>query len=264
MTKAQGRLPALFLGHGTPMNALESNAFTDAWRTLGETLPRPQAILAVSAHWYTRGLFVTANEQPRTIHDFGGFPRELFEVSYPAAGAPALAIEVATALAADGAELADNWGLDHGTWSVLVHMYPKADIPVVQLSIDGRQPPAYHRSIGQKLAAFRDKGILVLGSGGIVHNLGRLARERDGATPSWAAEFDAWARERAIAGDSAALVDFASRGDSARLSVPTPEHYLPLLYVLGAQQPGESVTVPVTGFDLGSLSMTSIMVGAVS
>jgi len=255
------RLPALFLGHGTPMNALESNTFTAAWRALGEALPRPKAILAVSAHWYTRGLFVTSNERPPTIHDFGGFPRPLYEMQYPAPGAPALAARVAESLAEHGAEPVDNWGLDHGTWSVLVHMYPPADIPVVQVSIDGRQPLAYHRTIGQSLARFRDEGVLVLGSGGIVHNLGRLARDRSGPTPPWAEEFDGWVRERAVVGDVVGLTDFASRGDPARLSVPTPEHYLPLLYVLGTQQPGETVSVPVAGFDLGSLSMTSFQVG---
>ena len=262
MTLAIDRLPALFVGHGSPMNALEQNDYTRAWRALGDSLPRPRAILAISAHWYTRGTFVTANEQPRTIHDFGGFPQPLFEVAYPAAGSPALAARVAALLAPLNVREATDWGLDHGTWSVLVHTYPDADIPIVQLSIDGTQPPAFHLAVGRRLGALRDEGILVFGSGGIVHNLGRLQRDGTGVTPGWAQEFDDWVRARAAAADHEALVDFASRGDAARLSVPTAEHYLPLLYVLGTQRPGESVSVPVSGFDLGSLSMTSIVIGA--
>ena len=261
MTPVPHRLPALFVGHGSPMNALERNDYTRAWRELGDSLPRPRAILSISAHWYTRGTFVTANEKPRTIHDFGGFPQPLFEVRYPAAGAPMLAARVAALLAPLDAREATDWGIDHGTWSVLVHAYPKADIPVVQLSIDGTQPPAFHLAVGRQLAALRDEGVLVFGSGGIVHNLGRLQRDGAFVTPAWALEFDAWVRERAAAGDHEALVDFASRGDIARLSVPTPEHFLPLLYVLGTAQPVESISVPVSGFDLGSLSMTSIVVG---
>jgi 4,5-DOPA dioxygenase extradiol len=261
VTPVSERLPALFVGHGSPMNALEHNDYTRAWRALGESLPRPRAILAISAHWYTRGTFVTSNDRPPTIHDFGGFPQPLFEVSYPAAGAPALAGRVAALLAPLNARESADWGLDHGTWSVLAHTYPAADIPIVQLSIDGTQPPAFHLAVGRRLAALRDEGILVFGSGGIVHNLGRLQRDGAAVTPGWAQEFDDWVRERAAAADHEALVDFASRGDAARLSVPTPEHFLPLLYVLGTQQPGDTVSVPVSGFDLGSLSMTSIVVG---
>jgi 4,5-DOPA dioxygenase extradiol len=256
------RLPALFVGHGTPMNALESNAFTRAWRGLGESLPRPRAILAVSAHWYTRGTLATANESPPTIHDFGGFPQPLYEITYPAAGLPALAGELASVLSPVPVPATDQWGLDHGTWSVLVHMYPDADIPVVQLSIDALKPPAYHLALGAQLAALRERGVLIFGSGGIVHNLGRLERERDAPAPQWASQFDEWVRARAVAGEREALADFASQGEVARWSVPTPEHYLPLLYVLGTQQPGERVTFPVSGFDLGSLSMTSVLVGA--
>ena len=254
--------PALFVGHGSPTNALDSNAYTSGWRALGLSLPRPRAIVAVSAHWYTRGTFVTANVTPRTIHDFGGFQPELYEVSYPAPGSPALAAELVARLAPFIVAEASDWGLDHGTWSVLVHTYPRADIPIVQLSIDGTQPPEFHYAIGQALAPLRREGILVFGSGGVVHNLRRLARSGPAATPAWAQDFDDWVRACVAAADHAALIDFASRGESAELAVPTPEHYLPLLYVLGTQQPGEQVTVPVSGFDLGSLSMASFVIGA--
>ncbi len=253
--------PALFVGHGSPTNALEANAYTSGWRDLGVTLPRPRAIVAVSAHWFTRGTFVTANVTPPTIHDFGGFAPELYEVSYPAPGSPVLAAELRALLAPLNAREATDWGLDHGTWSVLVHTYPRADIPIVQLSIDGTQPPEFHYAVGRMLAPLRRQGILVFGSGGIVHNLRRLARSGSPVTPPWAQEFDTWVRACVESGDHAALIDFAARGESAELSVPTPEHYLPLLYVLGTQGPGEAVTVPVSGFDLGSLSMTSFVVG---
>ena len=254
--------PALFVGHGSPTNASESNVYTSGWRALGSSLPRPRAILAISAHWFTRGTFVTANVTPPTIHDFGGFQPELYEVSYPAPGSPELAAALVSLLAPFKVTAASDWGLDHGTWSVLVHTDPRADIPIVQLSIDGTHPPQFHYALGQTLATLRREGILVFGSGGIVHNLGRLARSGPAATPAWAQEFDDWVRACVASGDHAALVDYVSRGQSARLSVPTPEHYLPLLYVLGAQQPHERVTVPVSGFDLGSLSMTSFVVGA--
>ena len=255
-------LPALFVGHGSPTNALDSNAYTSGWRALGLSLPRPRAIVAISAHWYTRGTFVTANVAPPTIHDFGGFQQELYEVSYPAPGSPALAAELVSLLAPIKVIEASDWGLDHGTWSVLVHTYPRADIPIVQLSIDGTQPPKFHYAIGQALARLRREGVLVFGSGGVVHNLGRLARSGPAPTPAWAQQFDDWVRACVASGEHAPLIDYASRGESAALSVPTPEHYLPLLYVLGTQQPGERVTVPVSGFDLGSLSMASFVVGA--
>jgi 4,5-DOPA dioxygenase extradiol len=254
-------MPALFVGHGSPTNALESNAYTAGWRALGTSLPRPRAILAVSAHWYTRGTFVTANPVPPTIHDFGGFQQALYEVSYPAPGSPALAAELVGLLAPFGAREASDWGLDHGTWSVLVHTYPRADIPIVQLSIDATRPPDFHYALGQALARLRREAILVFGSGGVVHNLRRLARSGPAVTPPWAQEFDDWVRACVASGAHAPLVAYESRGESAALSVPTPEHYLPLLYVLGTQQPGEAVTVPVSGFDLGSLSMTSFVVG---
>jgi 4,5-DOPA dioxygenase extradiol len=262
MNAASKRLPALFVGHGSPTNALESNPFTAAWQRLGQELPRPRAILAVSAHWYTRGSFVTVNARPPTIHDFGGFARELYEVQYPAPGDPALAARVAELLRPVEVGAATDWGLDHGTWSVLVHAYPQADVPVVQLSIDADQPATVHYALGKRLAALRDEGILVVGSGGIVHNLRRLARERAAPPPVWAAEFDQWVRDHIERREHAALLDLEVVGEGARVSVPTPEHYLPLLYVLGAQGVEDTASFPVSGFDLGSLSMTSVLVGA--
>jgi len=261
VTSAPTRLPALFVGHGSPTNALEQNAFTAAWRSLGTTVPRPRAILSVSAHWYTHGSFVTANARPRTIHDFGGFAPELYEVSYPAPGAPDLAARVAQLLEPVGVAAVDDWGLDHGTWSVLIHSYPKADIPIVQLSLDARQPAAFHLELGRKLAPLRDEGVLLFGSGGIVHNLARVTWRHGSPTPAWAVEFDAWVRGRIEARDDPALVNLAVAGENAQLSVPTPEHYLPLLYVLGARDAAEPVSFPVDGFDLGSLSMTAVLIG---
>jgi len=253
------RQPALFVSHGSPTNALEANAFTSGWRALGERLPRPRAILSVSAHWYTRGTFVTGNALPPTIHDFGGFAKELYQVRYPAPGEPALAARVANLLEPLAVEVVEDWGLDHGTWSVLVHTHPQADVPVVQLSIDARQPASFHLELGRRLAPLRDEGVLLLGSGGIVHNLARVVWEHAAATPSWADEFDSWVRARIEAGDDPALTEPAAAGPSAALSVPTPEHYLPLLYVLGARSPADRVSFPVVGFDLGSLSMTSVL-----
>jgi len=261
VTTRPTRQPALFVGHGSPTNALEVNAFTTGWRALGQRLPRPRAILSVSAHWYTRGSFVTSNAWPRTIHDFGGFPRPLYDVRYAAPGDPALAARVASLLEPVPVQATEDWGLDHGTWSVLVHSHPAADVPVVQLSIDGTQPAAHHLALGRRLAALREEGVLVLGSGGIVHNLGRVAWQGAAATPDWALEFEAWVRGRLAAGDDAALADPAQAGPSAPLAVPTPEHYLPLLYALGTRADGEQVSFPVGGFDLGSLSMTAVLVG---
>jgi len=262
VTSPSPRLPAAFIAHGSPTNALEANAYTDGWRALGSSLPRPRAIVAISAHWYTRGTFVTANATPPTIHDFGGFPQPLYEVRYNAPGSPELADRLAAQLGPVGVQQSLDWGLDHGTWSVLVHAYPKADIPVVQLSIDGTQPPAFHYGLGRKLAALRDDGILILGSGGIVHNLARVVWDHAAQAPAWARDFDERVRSCIAAGDHEALIAYEGLGDGARLAVPTPEHYLPLLYVLGTQQPGEEAAIPVTGFDLGTIGMTCVVVAA--
>lgn len=259
---ARARLPVLFLGHGSPMNALETNDWSRAWSRLGAALPRPRAVLAISAHWYVAETAVTATATPRTIHDFGGFPRELFAVRYPAAGDPALAERVQRLLAPLRVRADHSWGLDHGTWSVLRHVYPQADIPVVQLSIDETQPPVFHYELGARLQPLREEGILLLGSGDVVHNLHTYAWGRHPRQPyEWALRFEAEVRARLLAGDHPALIDYSAFGNDALLSVPTPEHYLPLLYVLGASVPGEPVSFPVEGMDGGSVSMLAVQLG---
>ena len=252
-------MPAIFFGHGSPMNALERNVYSDSWRAIGESMPKPRAILAVSAHWYTQGTGVTAMREPRTIHDFGGFPRALHKLKYPAPGDPALAQRVQELLAPLPVQADRGWGLDHGTWSVLVHVFPQADVPVVQLSIDATQPPAYHYELGRRLAPLRDEGVLLIGSGNIVHNL-RVMRAGDLAPPyDWALRFGGWVRERIERNEDAALLDYQSRGEDARLSVPTDEHYLPLLYVLGARQPDDRVSFHGDAVDLASIAMTTVV-----
>jgi 4,5-DOPA dioxygenase extradiol len=256
------RLPAIFFGHGNPMNALADNGYTQAWSALGAALPRPRAILAISAHWYLPGTHVTAMERPRTIHDFGGFPRELYEVRYPAPGDPALAQRVRELLAPVDVAPDAHWGLDHGTWSVLVHAYPDADVPVVQLAIDEMLPPAAHYELAKQLAPLRDEGVLIVGSGNVVHNLHAYAWGRHPVEPfDWAVRFEGRARELLSAGEHEPLIDYESMGKDALLSVPTPEHYLPLLYVIATQQPDDTVTYPVEGGDGGSISMLSVQVG---
>jgi 4,5-DOPA dioxygenase extradiol len=256
------RLPAVFFGHGNPMNALADNEYTRVWRRLGEEIGKPRAIVCVSAHWYTQDTAVTAVEQPRTIHDFGGFPRALYECSYPARGDVQLAHEVQDLLRPLDVKADSEWGLDHGSWSVLCHVYPDADVPVVQLSIDERLPAMEHYNIGRKLGALRERGVLLIGSGNLVHNLHTYAWGRQVAQPyDWAVRFETHAREWMERGEHAPLINYESLGRDAALSAPTPEHYLPLLYVLGAQQPGDAVSFPITGVDGGSVSMLSVRVG---
>jgi 4,5-DOPA dioxygenase extradiol len=255
-------MPAIFFGHGNPLNALEQNPWTDGWKRIGESIPRPKAIVIVSAHWYLPGTLVTGMEKPRTIHDFGGFPRPLYEVQYPAPGDRALAERLRQMLMPVDVELDHHWGFDHGTWSVLCHVYPNADVPVVQISIDETQPAQFHFELGQRLAPLRDEGILVAGSGNIVHNLHAYAWGRHPVDPfDWAVRFEKSARELIEAGDYAPLVDYESMGRDAMLSAPTPDHYLPLLYVLGAARPGEPVAFPVEGVDGGAVSMLSLRIG---
>jgi 4,5-DOPA dioxygenase extradiol len=256
------RLPAVFFGHGNPMNALDDNAYTRGWSAIAAAIPRPRAILAVSAHWYLPGTHVTAMHQPRTIHDFGGFPRELYEVRYPAPGSPELAARVQELLAPVPVVRDERWGLDHGAWSVLVHAYPDADIPVVQLGIDETQPPQYHYELGRRLAPLRDEGVLIVGSGNLVHNLHAYAWGRHPAQQfDWAVRFERQARAFLDAGNHDRLVDYETLGNDALLSVPTPDHYLPLLYVIATQQPGDAVTFPVEGGDGGSISMLTVRIG---
>lgn len=256
------RMPVVFVGHGNPMNAVQDTAWSRAWAKLGESLPKPRAVLSISAHWYLPGSAVTAMANPRTIHDFGGFPRELFEVQYPAPGDPALADRVRELLAPVPVRADLAWGLDHGTWSVMRRVFPDADVPVVQLGIDETQAPSFHYDCGKRLAALRDDGVLILGSGNVVHNLHTYAWGRHPVDPfDWAARFDATVRALIGKGDHRALVDYALLGRDAELSIPTPDHYLPLLYVLGASGAGDVVGFPTEGMDGGSISMLSVQFG---
>jgi len=259
-----GRMPTIFFGHGNPMNALLVNDYTRRWSAIGANIPRPRAILSVSAHWYKAGSGVTMQTRPRTIHDFGGFPPELFAIQYPAPGDPALAkrvVQLAATLDVDVAE-DTSWGLDHGTWAVLCHVFPGADIPVVQLAIDETKPGSFHYVFGTALRPLRDEGVLVMGSGDIVHNLHTYAWGRRPVEPyDWAVRFEARARQLMIARDHRPLVDYESLGSDAMLSVPTPDHYFPLLYVLGASAGTDSITFPVEGIDGGSVSMLTVQFG---
>ena len=259
MTDAATALPVLFLGHGSPMNAIEDNAWSRAWRALGTRLPRPHAILCVSAHWETPGPWLTGAEAPSTIHDFGGFPQALFDVRYPAPGDPALAQRVVELLGDAGARIDPDRGLDHGAWGVLRPMYPDADIPIVQLGIDSRRPGPWHVALARRLAPLRDDGVLVVASGDIVHNL-RLFDWHDPRPLPWALRF----RDRVNAlvrdGDLAALADWPALGEDAQLSIPTPEHYLPLLYALALARDGDALRF-FNDDVAGSLSMTSLLIG---
>ena len=252
------RMPVLFVGHGSPMNAIDDNPWSRGFRSLARLLPQPKAVLCVSAHWYVNGSFTTGNPRPETIHDFGGFPQELYEVQYPAPGSPELAERVAKLV---GARVSLEWGLDHGTWTVLHHLRPDADLPVVQLSIDGRIPPAAHVEMGRHLAPLRDEGVLILGSGNLTHNLRHAftAYQRgDTSTPSWAAQFDADAARATERHDQKSLERIVGE-QNGRLSHPSPDHYYPLLYAAGAASAKDQVTFPIEGFDMGSLSMRSVL-----
>jgi 4,5-DOPA dioxygenase extradiol len=255
-------LPAVFFGHGNPMNAVTHNGYTETWRRMGEELPKPKAILSISAHWYVPETGVTVSTAPRTIHDFGGFPQELYQVQYPAPGDPALARRVQQLLMPLSVKLDNSWGLDHGTWSVLRHVYPAADIPIVQLSIDETKPASFHFEIGRKLAPLRDEGVLIVGSGNLVHNLHAYAWGRHPRDPyDWAMRFESAARDMMLVGEHKPLINYETLGMDAALSIPTPDHYLPLLYVLAAQQKDESVRFPVAGVDGGSISMLTVQIG---
>lgn len=255
-------MPAIFFGHGNPMNALYQNPYTRAWGELGQTIPKPKAILCISAHWYMPGTAVTFDQQPRTIHDFGGFPKELYQVNYPAPGNQELASAVQKMLSPLNVELNNDWGLDHGTWSVLCHVYPEANIPIVQLSIDETKPAEFHFEIGTRISSLREQGILIIGSGNIVHNLHTYAWGRHVPEPyDWAVRFENKARELMIAGNFKPLIDYENFGKDAILSIPTPDHYLPLLYVLGSWQEGETISFPVEGLDGGSISMLAVQLG---
>jgi 4,5-DOPA dioxygenase extradiol len=254
------KMPVLFVGHGNPMNAIERNEFSGRWHELGRQLPRPKAVLCISAHWETRGVYVTATERPETIHDFYGFPKALFDVQYQVAGDPHLARRIAGLISSANVRLDPGRGLDHGAWSVLVSMYPGADIPVVQLSLDTGEPGKFHYALGRELAPLRDEGILILGSGNMVHNL-RLFSFHDPQPLHWATECDAELRHRIQAREHELLMDFGTLGPNAGLAVPTPEHYLPLLYPLALQEEAE----PAGFFNdrvISAISMTSVLIGA--
>jgi 4,5-DOPA dioxygenase extradiol len=253
------KMPALFVGHGSPMNAIEDNEFSRAWTEVGKTLPRPDAILCISAHWETGGTFVTEMEQPKTIHDFGGFPSALYAMRYPAPGSPELARLTQAIVHKTKVRLDQTWGLDHGTWSVLCRMFPDADVPVIQLSLDQTQAPEFHYALGKELRVLRNRGVLIVGSGNIVHNL-RVAVFQDKAY-DWAVEFDEIARKLIVSGDHDPLVAYQNLGQAARLSIPTNEHYLPLLYILALQDKPEPIRFFAERVTLGSISMRSLLIG---
>lgn len=249
------RMPALFVGHGSPLNAIEDNLYSRAWRQAGKALPRPEAILSVSAHWYTAGTRVNDSTRPNMIYDMYGFPDELYRVVYPAPGSPELAHSARSLISRD-VQVDNTWGLDHGTWSVLHRMYPGADIPVFQLSIDSHAPASVHYSIGQEIGALRDQGVMILGSGNVVHNLSLISWSMQDGFP-WAQEFDAFINDKIINRDFPPVIDYSSAGDSARLAFFTPEHYFPLLYVLGAARKDDQLRVFNDSITMGSVSMTS-------
>jgi len=253
------KMPVLFVGHGSPMNAIEDNEFSRAWAELGRALPKPRAILCVSAHWETPSTQVTAMERPRTIDDFYGFPQALYDVTYPAPGSPELARLVQASIPNPQVQLDQSWGLDHGAWSVLCRMFPDAQIPVVQLSLDRSLSPQAHYDLGRQLRELRRNGVLIVGSGNIVHNLQRI--NWDGGAFDWALDFDDTMRRLIVAGDHAAIIDYPKLGEAARLAIPTNEHFLPLLYILALQEKDEDVRFFAEKVSMGSLSMRSLQIG---
>jgi 4,5-DOPA dioxygenase extradiol len=261
--RSTARMPVLFLGHGSPMNAIEENEFVEGWREIGKELPKPNAILCVSAHWETRGTFVTAMEKPRTIHDFGGFPQELYDVQYPASGSPELAEETIDLIRKTEVGPDSKWGLDHGCWSVLKRMYPAADVPVIQLSLDYTQPAQYHFDLARELVPLREKGILILGSGNMVHNLRLVAWDRmndPGFGYDWALEANEKMKKFILSGDPGSLINYESQGKAFDLAIPTPEHFLPLLYALACKEGDETITFFNDKPVMGSLTMTSLKI----
>jgi len=255
-------MPVIFFGHGNPMNTLLDNVYTRGWAAIGTNVPQPRAVLCVSAHWYIPATSVTAMPYPQTIHDFGGFPQELYEIEYPAPGDPDLAKQVRSLLAPISVELDKRWGLDHGTWSVLRHVFPEADVPVVQLSIDETQPAPFHYKIGKQLAPLRDEGILIIGSGNLVHNLHAYAWGQHRVEPfDWAVRFEKQARGLLLSGKDGPLIEYEKLGRDAQLAAPTPDHYLPLLYVIALRREGEIISFPIEGFDGGSISMLAAQIG---
>ncbi|MBA2613991.1 MAG: 4,5-DOPA dioxygenase extradiol [Bacteroidetes bacterium] len=259
------QMPVLFIGHGNPMNAINDNEFVKGWKTTAKNLPKPKAILCISAHWETNGTFVTAMKSPRTIHDFGGFPNELFETKYPAPGSPEFALETKNTIKKTTIELDEKWGLDHGTWSILKPMFPNADIPVFQLSLDYNQPPKYHYELAKELASLRKKGVLIIGSGNMVHNLGMVKATSMADIDKefgfdWALEMNSIFKAKITSQDHKALINYETLSSSAKLAIPTREHYLPLLYTLALQEKNEQATFFNDKAVAGSLTMTSVLI----
>ena len=259
-------MPVLFLGHGSPMNAIEENEFVRGFRQVGTSIPKPSAIICISAHWETKGTYVTAMDHPKTIHDFGGFPKELFEVEYPAPGDPGLARETKELVKKTQVGLDEKWGLDHGAWSVIKHLYPKADVPIIQMSIDYTQPAQYHYDLARELSSLRKKGVLIIGSGNMVHNLGMLAWDRLQDSEygyDWALEASTKMKQYILNGDFKPLINFRNQGRAFDLAIPTPEHYLPLIYALGLKGEKEKISLFNDKALAGSLTKTSLKIDAV-
>ena len=257
------QMPVFFLGHGNPMNAIEDNEFSRKWEEIGKTLPKPEAVLCISAHWETRGTFVTAMLKPATIHDFGGFPQTLFDVQYPAPGSPVLAAGTKNIITKTEVGLDEKWGLDHGCWSVVRHLYPKADIPVIQMSLDYYQTPQYHYDIAKELATLRKKGVLIIGSGNMVHNLGMVAWAKLNSEEygyDWAIEANEKMKKNILSDDHNQLINYKSQGKAYNMAIPTPEHYLPLLYALALKEKNEKLILFNDKIVAGSLSMTSLRI----
>lgn len=256
------RMPVLFLGHGSPMNAIEENEFVTGFRNIGKEISKPNAILCVSAHWETRGTYVTAMEKPTTIHDFGGFPRKLFDVQYPAPGSPELAGETKALVKKTEIGLDDKWGLDHGAWSVIKHLYPNADVPVIQMSLDYYQSPQYHYELAKELKSLREKGVLIIGSGNMVHNLGMVEWNRLNETfgYDWALEANEKMKQFILNDEHQSLINYSKQGKAFQLSIPSPEHYLPLLYALALKEENEVVSFYNDKAVAGALTMTSVKI----
>ncbi|WP_456071406.1 4,5-DOPA-extradiol-dioxygenase [Flavobacterium sedimenticola] len=258
------KMPVLFIGHGSPMNGIEDNEFSQKWHRLGKEIPKPKAVLVISAHWLTQGTHVTAMENPKTIHDFGGFPQALFEVQYPAKGSPELALETQKIITSTSVGLDHDWGLDHGTWTIVRHMYPDADIPVLQLSIDYKKPPQYHFDLAKELASLRKKGVLIIGSGNMVHNLRMVAWDKLNEPEfgyDWAQEINTVFKNKISSGDAQSMINYQKLGSAAQLAIPTPDHYYPLLYTLGLQEKKDAVSFFNDKAVGGSLTMTSVQFG---
>jgi len=258
------RMPVLFVGHGSPMKAIEENEFVEGWRKLGKTIPRPKAILVVSAHWETKGTYVTAVQKPQTIHDFGGFPKALYDVQYPAPGSPELAHETKRIITKTTVGFDEKWGLDHGAWSVIRRIYPEADVPVIEMSMDYSQGPQYHYELGKQLAALRNKGVLIIGSGNMVHNLRMVAWDKMNLPEygfDWAIQANEKFKQLIQSGNHKELINYTALGREVQLAIPTPDHYLPLLYALALKEEKEAISFFNDKPVMGSLTMTSVRVG---